>query len=170
MTLPIILIAAGLAGFALYLAGGRPRVVRARLDIDATPERVFRCLTEPELLMRWIAGLVETTPLTTDGVRTGARSRDVIVEGGRRIVFDSEITRMDRPGVLDVLLTMRGVSVACEYRITPRGTGAALAVEERIQLGGAMRLLAPIATRQMDRQLVAALDRLRGLAAEAPAA
>lgn len=166
MTLPIILIAAGLAGLALYLSGGRPRVVRARLDIDAAPERVFRCLTEPDLLMRWIPGLVECTALTTDGVCTGARSRDVIVERGRRIVMDSEITRMDRPGVLDVLITTSGFSVASEYRITPRGSGAALAVEQRLRLGGAMRLLAPIVARQMDRQLATVLDQLRGVAAE----
>lgn len=42
--------------------------------LDATPDKVFRCWTEPELLKQWFAPLPYTTPVAELDVRPGGSS------------------------------------------------------------------------------------------------
>jgi uncharacterized protein YndB with AHSA1/START domain len=46
--------------------------------IDATPERLFRCWTEPALLKQWFAPRPYTTPVAEVDLRVGGASRMVM--------------------------------------------------------------------------------------------
>ena len=49
----------------------------AEISIDASQELVFSWLTEPELMQRWIGGLLEFEPLDP-GPAAGSRSRQTL--------------------------------------------------------------------------------------------
>jgi carbon monoxide dehydrogenase subunit G len=106
-----------LVAMVLFLLGRRPGAGsnEAEVEIARPVSQVFPWLIEPEKLTQWIEGLVESTPLTADGVRIGARSREVIMEGGQRYEMESEITGFEPNRHLRVKVTSTGFDVDGRY-------------------------------------------------------
>jgi uncharacterized protein YndB with AHSA1/START domain len=48
--------------------------------IDATPEKLFRCWTEPELIRQWFAPKPWTTPFAELDLRVGGRSETTMAD------------------------------------------------------------------------------------------
>jgi uncharacterized protein YndB with AHSA1/START domain len=69
-------------------------VATATVDVAADRGRVFRLLTEPELVPLWVKGLVESRPEGDGQVRLGARSVEVVHEGGRTMQMTAEIVEL----------------------------------------------------------------------------
>lgn len=66
------------AELARITAGDRELVIRR--IIDASPDKVFRAWTEPELLKQWFAPLPYTTPVAELDVRAGGSNR-IVMQG-----------------------------------------------------------------------------------------
>ncbi len=66
----------------------------ATIDVAADRARVFRLLTEPELVPLWVKGLVESRPEGDGQVRLGARSVEVVRQGGRTTQMVAEIVEL----------------------------------------------------------------------------
>jgi carbon monoxide dehydrogenase subunit G len=67
--------------------------IHRRMQIACTPAQLWRCLTEPELLKRWVTDLVDETPedpSRTTGV--GAVSTMQLREGKRIVAYRSVVT------------------------------------------------------------------------------
>jgi carbon monoxide dehydrogenase subunit G len=125
-----------------------PAITEA-IDIDATPETIFPWLIEPDRLARWIGGFVGSEALTDGGARLGARSRDTLSEGSRTIVVETEITEFQPGRLMRVHIEAGSFRSDDSYRLIPADQGTRLVYTSDVHLGGLMRLMAPIVTRQL---------------------
>lgn len=160
------MLAVALAGVVIAVAvifvlGGRPRTYSARVAIAAPPEEVFGYLTQPELLKLWISGLTASEPLTNDGVRPGARSREIVVENGRRVEMESEILEVTPGRSLSVRLTGEGMVVVADYALGSEGGKTLVTLTQVARYGGAFRLAAPFLDGLVERQLASNFETLR---------
>lgn len=137
------------------------------VTIDAPRELVFRWLTEPELMQRWIGGLEEFEPLDP-GPAEGSRSRQVLRIKGQRFELESVIAAFDPPAGLDVRVDHRGFESTSTYRLEEHDghTHLAATIETRYKLF-ANRLLGRLVTHEAQKKLVTDLERLKELVEEA---
>ena len=124
---------------------------------------VFPLLTEPELLKRWIGGLESSVPLTEGGLRLGARSRETVVEGGRRMAVESEVVELDPPRLIAVTLDGAAQGLV-RYTLNEVSGGSTLVYECELRFKGLMALLAPLARGPAQAKVESDLARLKALA------
>jgi uncharacterized protein YndB with AHSA1/START domain len=129
--------------------------------VPAHPREVFRYLTEPDLLPRWIDGLRESRPLGDGVLRVGATSIEVVEARGKMVEILSEVTRLVEDRALSVRITYPGAGdTDMAYELTPvaHGTEVRLTVTPRYR--GIARAVGWLMRPSMRRRLQANLDRL----------
>jgi uncharacterized protein YndB with AHSA1/START domain len=129
--------------------------------VPAEPHVVFRYLTEPDLLPRWIDGLRESRPLGDRVMRVGARSIEVVEAHGKTVEIISEVTALEEDRALGVRITYPGAGdTDMTYVLTqvPLGTELRLTVTPRYR--GIARLVGRLMQTSTRRRLQANLDRL----------
>jgi uncharacterized protein YndB with AHSA1/START domain len=131
--------------------------------VARSPAEVFPYLVEPDLMRRWIGGLIEFTPLDEEP-RIGARSRQKVEQGGRTWDVESEIVELVPDRRLSARATSSAFASTLSYALEPAPEGTRLhgTVETRLR-GLAGRLLGGFARRAAERKLVADLERLKRL-------
>ena len=85
--------------------------------VPAEPPEVFRYLTEPALLPRWIDGLRESRPQGDGVMRVGAKSIEVVEARGKLVEMVSEVTAFDVDRALSVRVTYPGAGDAQDLRV-----------------------------------------------------
>jgi uncharacterized protein YndB with AHSA1/START domain len=136
------------------------------IDIAAPPARVFRFLTDPGLLTRWIGGLQASEPLTAGGLRVGARSREILLERGRRSELVSEVTELQPERLLVTRLESSLLTAESRFELKSRAGGTVVHHRLVPRYRGVFRLLAPFFARTVQNKLQSDLARLRKLAEE----
>jgi uncharacterized protein YndB with AHSA1/START domain len=129
--------------------------------VPAESHEVFRYLTEPDLLPRWIDGLRESRPMGDGAMRVGARSIEVVQAHGKSMEIISEVTALDPDRALSVRITYPGAGdtdMAYELTAVAHGTDVRLTVTPRYQ--GVARLVGWLMQRSTRKRLQANLDRL----------
>jgi uncharacterized protein YndB with AHSA1/START domain len=127
------------------------------------PAEVFPYLVEPDLMQRWIGGLIEFTPLG-DAAGVGARSRQKVEQAGRTWDVESEIVELVPNRRLSARATSSAFASTLSYALEPAPEGTRLhgTVETRLR-GLAGRVLGGVAARAAERRLVGDLERLKQL-------
>ncbi len=117
-----VLVVAVLAVGALLLLGGFKGEGRnsVTIRIEAPVPMVYAWITEPEKLKQWMGGLVESTPLTTEGLKVGARSREVFQMGDEKRVMEVEITALRPNERLEAKVTSDGFAVDVKYILSQK--------------------------------------------------
>jgi uncharacterized protein YndB with AHSA1/START domain len=133
-------VVAALALGALWLAGGREQAFRRDVLLDVPPATAFRWLSEPPLLARWLGGFVESRPLGDGTLRVGARSLEIIEEGGRRVEMTSEVTALDPGRVLEVRLEAPGLIGTSRFELQARGAATMVSQTLTLRYHGMARL------------------------------
>lgn len=129
--------------------------------VPAEPGTVFRYLTEPELLPRWIDGLRESRPLGDRVMRVGARSIEVVEAQGRTVEITSQVTALDTDRALAVRITYPGAGdTDMAYQLTPVPQGTEVRLTVTPHYRGIARLVGRLLQPSMRRRLQANLDRL----------
>ena len=123
--------------------------VTATIDIAASPSEVFPWLIEPDRLARWIGGFVGSEAITEGPTRVGSRSRDVLEEGGRRMVIETEVTEFIGNRRLGVHIRSDGHESDDRYDLEPTGNGVRLTYTSDMRLKGMMRLLSLVIAPQL---------------------
>ncbi len=129
--------------------------------VPAEPDEVFRYLTEPDLLPRWIDGLRESRPQGDAMMRVGATSIEVVEARGKTIELVSRVTALDQDRALGVRITYPGAGdTDMTYELTPvaHGTEVRLTVMPRYR--GVARLVGWFLQPSTRKRLQADLDRL----------
>jgi uncharacterized protein YndB with AHSA1/START domain len=130
--------------------------------IAALPDRIFPYFTEPERLKQWVGGLIETVPLTDEGPRVGAKSREVVEENGRRMVFESEILHLHPNRLLEVELRGDALEAVSRYELKGIDDGTRVSHAMHVAYNGLfMKLLSPFIRRAVQRKLAADFVRLK---------
>ena len=136
-----------------------PLVVTA--TVPATPPVVFRHLTEPELLTRWIDGLRESRPLGDGVMRVGARSVEVVEARGRPTEIMSEVTAVAEDRLLGVRITYPGAGdTDMVYELTPAPDGTEVRLTVTPRYRGVARVVGTLMRPSMRKRFQANLDRL----------
>jgi len=129
--------------------------------VPAEPHAVFRYLTEPDLLTRWIDGLRESRPLGDRVTRVGAKSIEVVEMHGKVFEIFSEVTALDDDRVLGVRITYPGAGdTDMAYELTPEPHGTTLRLTVTPRYRGIARLVGWLMQPSTRKRLQANLDRL----------
>lgn len=148
----------------LWAIGGRRYEYEFELSVNAPPERIYPYLTDPQLLPKWISGLVESKPVTKDGLHVGARSIETVEENARRITMESEVTRYEPNRVLESRLTNEMMDVLVIYELQPDGNGTRLRHKMSANYKGFfIRVIAPLIGGSVRSKLEGDLNRLKHL-------
>ena len=162
ITIGILGISLSTIGLLWYL-GGRVASYRVEAKIQAPPERVFVVLTDPDLQVHWIGGLVSSR-LTTEGpLRAGSRSVEVLEKGGRRIQTSTLVLRVEAPRNLETEVDSPFWLARSMFELrTSKGTH--LQHRMLVQYKGFwMRVLAPVMKATVEKKLKDDLLRLKTL-------
>ena len=137
--------------------------------VPAEPHQVFRYLTEPELLRRWIDGLRESRPMGDGVLRVGARSVEVVAAMGRTMEIESEVTALDPDRLLGVRITYPGAGdTDMTYELTPVSQGTQVRLTATPHYRGVARLVGRLTQASARRRLQGNLDRLARVMAPTP--
>ena len=136
----------------------------ATIDVAADRARVFRLLTEPELVPLWVKGLVESRPEGDRQVRLGARSVEVVRVGGRTMQMAAEIVEL----IPDSVVANRLEAADGQYlsRFELRDVGSACRVTQSLAAEVRLPRLVPrrLVTWMLAARLRQDLGRLKRLA------
>ena len=91
----------------------------ASVVIQRPPGVIFPLLTKPVHLRRWVSGLEQSIPLTTGGVRVGARSKEMMLIDGRRYKLEREVLALRPNRSLKVATRSRGFETTADYELKP---------------------------------------------------
>jgi uncharacterized protein YndB with AHSA1/START domain len=129
--------------------------------VPAVSHEVFRHLTEPALLPRWIDGLRESRPLGEGVMRVGARSIEVVEASGKTIEIISEVTALDPDRALSVRITYPGAGdTDMAYELTPVADGTEVRLTVTPRYRGVARVVGWLMQPLARKRLQANLDRL----------
>jgi uncharacterized protein YndB with AHSA1/START domain len=98
----------------------------AAVDLPVPPPAAFPYLTEPELLLRWVGGMVACELLPGPPAGVGRRLRQVVEQGGRRFEIVAETPEEKPPRLLVVRLDVDGIGARATHRLEPSGGGSRL--------------------------------------------
>ncbi|MDQ3262810.1 MAG: SRPBCC family protein [Myxococcota bacterium] len=154
------------AVLGLLAAGGWSGQGRtaAAIELQAPPERVFSHLVQPELLPRWLGGLVHSESLTPGEPRVGARSRETLGQPSDPFQLEVEITRLELNKLLGLKISHPEFLTRGVYVVKDRDGRTTLISESTTQYHHPVsRLFSPLATRLAQVKLEEDLLRLKAL-------
>ena len=85
----ILLLATG----AMWFVGGQKQEYSTEMTIDAPPSRVFRYLSDPELLKKWSSDIVEIEPFEGEQSNVGAMAELVVETEGRQTTMRQQVIK-----------------------------------------------------------------------------
>ena len=141
-------------------------------DFVCSPERLWRCIEEPELQKQWMKGMLDNKQTSAGPKGVGSTFRMKIQEGGKVADYDGTVTAYDRPRHMAVELSggnfPAGMVVHVDYRLTEQNGGTHLDYIAEMGSGGKlpwwMRLMMPIGKIFMKMQLRGFMKSLKRLA------
>jgi len=95
----------------------------AKIDIDAAPETVWRCIDEPALILRWVEGALEHRYLDArDPARpVGQRFVQRLQQGKKVTEFTGMLIAFDRPRHFAFTIPSPAYSSEAHFRLSPLG-------------------------------------------------
>jgi len=143
-----------------------PRLSRER-TIRAPPERVWTLLTDPAQRARWLQSMKEEP--THEPLQVGARVVSRRTAPGSRSRYESTVTRLDAPRLLEMDVRRNGEPAAKGgYELHPAQGGTRVVAFAEYELKGLQKVMGPVVAAGLERELEADLQGL-ARAAEAPA-
>jgi uncharacterized protein YndB with AHSA1/START domain len=131
-------------------------------NVRAEPAEVYRYLTEPDLLPRWVDGLRESRPQGDGVMRVGATSIEVVEARGKSVEMVSEVLAWEQDRALSVRMTYPGDVGAADmtYVLTPADDATRVRLTFTPRYRGIARLAVRLMRRSTLKRLQADLDRL----------
>jgi carbon monoxide dehydrogenase subunit G len=137
---------------------------RRTIEIARPPADVFAYLADLDNLPRWQPTIRE---LQWEGeLREGSQFEETRELLGRRARSRLEVTALEPPREFSIQVVDGPVPLAVRHLLEPTAAGTRLTLEAEGEVGGLMRLAAPIAERAAARQASQDLERLKRLIEE----
>ncbi len=152
-----------LAVAVCWVAGGGVHTQTTSAQINAPQEVVFKHLTDPESIKKWIEGVEEIQPLDDLGNKPGARSRVVCIVDGEPFEMEEEMLTYNESDELSIRLTSPMFSIVNIYKLTADGEQTTITQTMESEYHGMARPMAPFiqgATQQQLDKNIAALKEL----------
>jgi uncharacterized protein YndB with AHSA1/START domain len=158
-----ILVLSSMTLFALSRRADAGRNVAA-VEVNRSPEQVFRYLTEPEKMKAWVSWLVE---IRGTGQGLGAKDTWIMEDpnyNGERVSMDATVVAWDPPRAITVdISSPMGFTGKQTYKLVPIGEGRTrLETDGRFQYGPwYWQMLEPLVTPEAQKKLEGDLARLK---------
>jgi uncharacterized protein YndB with AHSA1/START domain len=132
------------------------------VEIPRPPADVFPWLLEEDKVPRWTGHLERYERLGDGPLGRGARLRQVLDVGGRRIDVELEVTRYEPPHGAETRFSTNGIDVVNGYALEPAGAATRLTqtIEAKPRSLSA-RILVPVVKPRLESKLTDDLERLR---------
>ena len=134
------------------------------IEVARGPERAFAVLDDLSRTPRWLARCTGIEKLTPGANAVGTKLRYAYQEGGRKGVMDGEITARIPNERLSFRYVDKMMEVSVDFRMSARDGGVrlvhAIDITPRTFF---MKLFSPLIRRQLPRQTVTAMEKLRAL-------
>ncbi len=137
----------------LWLFGGRTISWSQSFETLAKPDRVFACLTDPELRLQWMEGAIAIDPITDFEAAIGARNRITLKQQKREFVLEDEILDYHQDQLLRLKIESPSVVIINIFTIEPFGDQTRLGQQMRVNYRGMARFFAPFLGGDMQQQL-----------------
>lgn len=134
------------------------------VDIRASSATVFRFITEPECLMRWVGDLKSTRRESSGALREGTRSVDEVESFGHTMDVRTEVVRLEPGRSVELSLSSRAFDGTANYLIEPSESGVRLSVRGDVRFKGIYKMTGPMMAPAMQKKLEQDLARLKALA------
>ena len=125
---------------------------------------MFRFITEPERLMRWVGGLKSTRRESSGDLREGTRSVDEMESFGHTMDVRTEVVKLEPGRSVELSLSSKAFEGTASYLIEPAGTGVRLSVRGDVRFKGIYRMTGPVMAPAMQKKLEQDLAKLKALA------
>ncbi len=157
----------GIAVVMLWLLGGRTHTWTAQLDTRATPDRIFREITDPQRLPMWMSEVVQVDPLNELPPQVGSRAR-IMTKGrrGTQEFIDSEIVEFDSERMLKLQLTAPRYDASSTFIIERKGEAYQLQQRLQSRYKGLYRFMTPFVDSVVQQRLDADFQLLKELLEE----
>lgn len=138
------------------------------IDLAAPPARIWKLLTDPDQVKRWITELVSDEPITPPPVGVGTITRMKIREGSRIVEYTTELFAFEPER--ELVLEMRGgslgkVPMRVSYSLTDLGGSTRLVYRSSWRPSGILLwLLLPLIVLMGRRNIRRSLGQLAKLA------
>ncbi len=132
------------------------------IHLDCAPAQVFSFLVDPQKLLLWQSGLIESEMLTPAPVGIGARFREVRRMGPRKTEIRAEISEFE-PNRCLATRTETKPEARVRYELEPEDGGTRLRYAFSLHAAGLMRLMEPMIGRSIRKGTEADLAKLRQL-------
>ncbi|MEM8959838.1 MAG: SRPBCC family protein [Acidobacteriota bacterium] len=113
---------------------------RTETHIASTPETVWRHLTVPELMERWMAGAELLRTKDGGALHDGTELLFITRNNEQR----SRVVSFEPRTLLGIRSTQGPFTATYHYRLTPNGTGVHLALEAECTASGLARFAMPV--------------------------
>jgi hypothetical protein len=124
-------------------------MIKEELHIECPPTTAFDLMADVRNLPSWNEGASRAELLTEEPIGPGTRF--VTVDRGQEMT--SEVTTYERPGCIDFDVTSRFMDVGSTFTFTPADGGTRLAIEFEPRPKGVMRVLFPLLSPVIRRDL-----------------
>ncbi len=122
---------------------------------------MFKYLTEPELVKKWVGGVIDIRPISGRRNEVGAKSEIVVEENGSRLVMEDEVLRSTQNESLTVKLDSRMFDVRSVYSLQNTNGSTHLQYKMLATHKGIFRLMAPFISGQIRDKLNRDVQRLK---------
>lgn len=135
------------------------------VHISATPEKLWHTLTVFDEMQKWTSSLISEEVISSGDPGPGFISKMTILEGGKAVIYDSEIVTYEPTTRLGIIL--RGGSLgngpmSVDYTLTP--TDDSTRVDYRTQWqpqGILLKLMSPMITKMSRKNVQAQMANLK---------
>lgn len=138
------------------------------VHISASPQKLWHALTVFEEMQKWTSSLISEEVISTGEPGPGFISKMTILEGGKQVIYDSEIVTFAPTTRLGIIL--RGGSLgngpmSVDYTLTPTGDGTQVDYRTQWQPQGILlKLMAPMITKMSRKNVQAQMANLKTFA------
>lgn len=142
--------------------------IERRTRIEAAPDRLWKLLTETDLIRQWLPSLVSDDPITSGPVDVGYRSRMKLKEGSKVVEYESTIEEYQPPSRLRLVLkggSLGAGPMSVDYEISPDAEATMLHFRSAWKPHGFMlRIMHPLITFMAGRNATDSMRRLKSRA------
>lgn len=163
----------------LYAMGSGEYRITATQKIKATRGEVFKLITEPESVEKWVTGVASIEPdpeSEIEGHGVGAKSIITVDAGGSNLIINDEVTKSQFNREMELKMTSDAFTVVNNFQLklvegfTPEDEVIEVVQDYRIRFKGVARVFAPFIKGMVEDQIKSDLKRLRDLAEKKDAA
>ena len=115
------------------------------IEIEATPETVFKWIVEPECVKQWLPNIAEYEFSDGGVASVGTHLVQTWHDDGQETQFEGEITGYDLNKHFEIYLENKNTQVNVAYSLTKSGNGTKLTQDTNITYTGMMKMIDKVA-------------------------